>query len=97
MKLEIIPQAQRDIAEAAKYYRDRRPGLDAEFLTQIDATVAEIAGDPLRFAQVRPGIRCCFLERFPYGIYFRMPKSDVVRITIVRHHCRRPGFGIRRK
>src|SRR5712671_5697032 len=97
MILETIPQAQRDIAEAAQYYRDRRAGLDTEFLMEVDAAVATIAGDPLRFEKVRPGIRRCFLERFPYGIYYRMPKSNSVRIIIVRHHSRRPGFGMRRK
>jgi toxin ParE1/3/4 len=97
MNLEIIPQAQRDIAEAAQYYRDRRAGLDVDFLAEIDAAVASIAREPLRFEQVRPGIRRCFLERFPYGIYYRMPKSDSIRITLVRHHSRRPGFGMRRK
>jgi hypothetical protein len=64
MNLEIIPQAQRDIAEAAKYYRDRRAGLDVEFLTEVDAAVAEIAGDPLRFAQVRPGIHAASWSDF---------------------------------
>jgi toxin ParE1/3/4 len=97
MNLEIIPQAQQDIAEAARYYRDRRAGLDVVFLAKVDAAVVTIATDPLRFAQVRPGIRRCFLERFPYGIYYRLPDADTIRIIIVRHHSRRPGFGMRRK
>src|SRR4051794_15155538 len=97
MNLEIIPQAQRDIMEAAEYYRDRRAGLDTEFLTEVDAAVALIATDPLRFEQVRPGIRRCFLERFPYGVYYRIPTNHVVRVTLVRHHSRRSGFGMRRK
>ncbi len=62
MKLEIIPQAQRDIADAAQYYRERCAGLDTEFLAEVDAAVAMVAGDPLLFEQVRPGIRRCFLE-----------------------------------
>ena len=97
MNVEIIPQAKADVAEAAKYYRDRRSGLDDEFLAEFDAAVATIASDPMRFEQVRAGIRRCFLDRFPYGIYFRMPEAGTVRIIVVRHHSRRPGFGIRRK
>jgi plasmid stabilization system protein ParE len=95
--LEIIPQAQHDIAEAARYYQQRRAGLDAEFLSKVDEVVATIARDPLRFEQIRPGIRRCFLERFPYGIYYRLPDAVTLRIIIVRHHRRRPGFGMRRK
>lgn len=97
MNLEIIPQAQKDIAEAAKYYQERRAGLELDFLSKVDAAVSTIARDPLRFEQVRPGIRRCFLERFPYGIYYRVPDADTVRVIIVRHHSRRPGFGMRRK
>jgi plasmid stabilization system protein ParE len=97
MKLEIIPQAQRDIAEAARFYRDQRPGLDDEFLAEVDAAVDTIAKDPQRFEQVRPGLRRCFVNRFPYGIYYRMPEADMVRIMILRHHKRRPSFGMRRK
>jgi hypothetical protein len=57
VKLEIIPQAQSDIAEAAKYYKSQRAGLEDEFLTEIDAAIADIAADPLRFEQIRPGMR----------------------------------------
>lgn len=97
MNVEIIPQAKAEIAEAAEYYRDRRDGLDDEFLAEFDSAVATISSDPLRFEQVRPGIRRCFLERFPYGIYYRMPEVGIVRIIVVRHHSRRPDFGMRRK
>jgi hypothetical protein len=37
------------------------------------------------------------MDRFPYGIYFRMPDADTVRIIVVRHHSRRPSFGLRRQ
>ena len=96
MKLEIIPQAQSDIADAAKYYKAQRAGLEGEFLTEIDKAIADIAADPFRFEQVRSGIRRYLLDRFPYGIYYRLPGNDTVRIVIVRHHSRRPGYGMRR-
>jgi hypothetical protein len=49
VNVEIIPQAKADLAEAAKYYRDRRDGLDDEFLAEFDSAVATISSDPLRF------------------------------------------------
>ena len=85
MNLEIIPRAQQDIAKAATYYQERRAGLELDFLSKVDAAVATIAMDPLRFEQIRP------------GIYYRLPDADTVRVIIVRHHSRRPGFGMRRK
>jgi toxin ParE1/3/4 len=97
MNLEIIPLAQRDIAEAARHYQLQRLGLDDEFLAEVDKTAALIVANPLLFEHVRPGIRRCLMDRFPYGIYYRLPDADTVRIIIVRHHRRRPGLGLRRK
>lgn len=97
MNLEIIPQAQRDIAEAAKYYNAQQPGLESDFLAEVERGVMEIAANPMTFEQIRPGIRRYLLERFPYGIYYRTPDENSVRIIVVRHHSRRPGLGLRRK
>ena len=97
MNLEIIPQAQNDIAEAATHYRNERAELANEFLTEIERSVAEIVANPTTFEQVRPGLRRYLVNRFPYGIYYRMPVDQAVRIILVRHHSRRPSFGMRRK
>ena len=97
MKLEILPLAQRDVDEAAAYYARHREGLDEEFLAELEVGASAIASDPLRFEQVRPGIRRFILKRFPYSIYYRMPDAETVQITIVKHLRRRPGYGMHRK
>ena len=96
MNLEIAPLARRDISNAARYYRAARIELGDEFLEELDQTVAKISANPLRFEQVRPGIRRCIMHHFPYGIYYRLPAANTVRIIVVRHHGRRPGFGLGR-
>jgi len=97
MNVEIIPVAQAELAEAADYYNRARAGLGDEFLTEIDIAVNRIMTDPSMFEQVRPGIRRCLVNRFPYGIYYRVPEPNTVRIIVVKHHARRPGLGMRRK
>lgn len=97
MNLEILPLALRDIDEAANYYLKQRPGLDDEFLAEIEAAVKTIVASPRQFEQVRPDIRRCLLDRFPYGVYYRVLDADLVQIIVVKHHHRRPGFGMRRK
>ena len=97
MNLEIIPQAQRDIAEAARYYRQQRLALADEFLAEVDAAARFIANDPAMFEQVRPGLRRYLLDRFPYAIYYRTPDVATARFIVVRHHRRHPSFGLRRK
>lgn len=97
MNLEILPLAQRDIDEAANYYLEQRAGLDDEFLAEVDAAFKMIVTRPRQFEQVRPGMHRCLLERFPYGIYYRITDSRPVQIIVVKHHSRRPGYGLRRK
>jgi plasmid stabilization system protein ParE len=89
--------ARNEVLEATRFYAGKRTELGAEFLAEIDAAEARIVANPLQFEQVRPGIRRCLLDRFPYGIYFRLPNANTVRIIVVRHHRRRPGLGMRRK
>jgi plasmid stabilization system protein ParE len=97
MKVEIIPQAQQDVAAAARDYQTQRAGLELEFLEEFERGVVEITARPAMFEQIRPSIRRYLLERFPYGIYYRTPDENTVRIIIVRHHSRRPTLGMRRK
>jgi plasmid stabilization system protein ParE len=97
MNLEIIPLARRDIDEAANYYLRQRAGLDDEFLAEVDAAFNMIVARPRQFEQIRPGIHRFILDRFPYGIYYRIPDLRPVQIIVVKHHSRRPGYGLRRK
>jgi toxin ParE1/3/4 len=97
MNLEILPLAERDIHEAAKYYDTQRAGLGDEFLAEVDHGVSEIVADPLRFELVRNGIRRYLVHRFPYGIYYRLLSVGVVQIVVVKHHRRRTGIGMRRR
>jgi plasmid stabilization system protein ParE len=68
MNLRIIRLAQRDIDEAAAYYRSERSELGEEFLGEIEAAVSEIARAPYQFEEFRPGMRRFILGRFPYSI-----------------------------
>jgi toxin ParE1/3/4 len=89
--------ARKEIIEATEHYGRVRPALGAEFLAELNAAVDMIAANPLLFEQVRPGVHPCLMDRFPDGIYYRMPFSDTVRSIVVRHHSRKPGFGMRRR
>jgi toxin ParE1/3/4 len=97
MNLRYHELARKEVIEITEHYARIGPELAAEFLAELTTGIEAILATPKTYEQVRPGIRCYLLGRFPYGIYYRMPDADTVRITIVRHHSRRPGFGMRRK
>jgi plasmid stabilization system protein ParE len=96
MNLKTIRLALRDIEQAAAYYRGQQVSLGEEFLSEIDAAIAAISAAPYQFEEFRPGMRRFLLDRFPYGVYYRMRGDDLIEIVVVKHHSRRPGLGMRR-
>ncbi len=97
MRVKAIRLAQRDIDQAAAHYRSCRVGLDEEFLQDVELAAVAISNSPHQFELVRRGMRRYILDRFPYSICYRIVSPDLVEIVVVRHHSRRPGFGLRRK
>jgi toxin ParE1/3/4 len=97
MKLRYHALARKEVVNTAKHYSALRSGLGDEFLAELHRYIDRIIANPLRFEQIKPGVRRCLMNRFPYGIYFHIPDADTVRIIVVRHHRRRPSFGLKRK
>ena len=46
MTLTFHPLAEREFIAAAKFYETRAPGLGADFIRQIERTVANVAAHP---------------------------------------------------
>lgn len=97
MNVRYHELARKEIIEATGHYGRVRAELGAEFLAEFATAIDAIQTNPALYAEIRPGIRCYLLSRFPYAIYYRMPDPGTVRMIAVRHHSRRPGVGIRRK
>jgi plasmid stabilization system protein ParE len=97
MTVRYLELAKREVIETTKYYAELREGLGTEFRKELSEAVALIAESPAQFEEVRPGMRRVLLKRFPYGVYYRILDADRVEIVVVKHHSRRPGFGMRRK
>ena len=73
-----------DAQWAADWYDGERSGLGEDFLDELNHSVSRLIASPESFALVDRRIRVCQLQRFPYGIYFRATRSDIV-ITGVLH------------
>ena len=97
MIVRYLEPAKREIIETTKYYAKLREGLGAEFRKELDDDIALIAESPARFEEYRSGMRRCLLKRFPYGVYYRILDADLIEVVVVKHHSRRPGYGMWRK
>lgn len=98
--VRLSPEAVAEVAEAAGWYAVKRPGLEAEFLAEIEHILPLIATSPTSFPRLLDlpadvGIRRALLPRFPYALIF-MDLGKGVRILAVAHAKRQPGYWLSR-
>jgi plasmid stabilization system protein ParE len=97
MRVEYHPRAAEDLNDAVAYYNELRAGLGDAMRLEVYAVIDRIVQFPERHRVVEGEIRRCLVHRFPFSVLYRLVGSDVVRILVIRHHRRDPGFGLRRK
>ena len=73
-RLVSEPRADLDVEAAFEWYENERPGLGLEFLGALRAAYNSIAAGPLKYHDLRAGVRRALLKRFslfgPPGIIF---------------------------
>ena len=94
--LIVKPEAQADIEGAKVWYDGERDGLGAEFVSELDSTLARVRAMPHQFPDVRRGVRRALLHRFPYAVYFVLHTRDAGAVLAVLHQHRRPGTWLKR-
>jgi len=91
----VGPEAEIDITEAAVWYERQSPGLGWDFTRVVDACLADISRNPLRFPEVRKGARRALIRRFPFAVFF-VVDDQTVRVIACLHARRDPGSWQRR-
>ncbi len=79
--LKVRPSAAADIEDAHRWYEDRQPGMGEEFLQSVSATLEAIEQQPKRFPVVHRDVRRALLQRFPYGVFFRIARDRLVVVA----------------
>jgi toxin ParE1/3/4 len=72
-----------DIEAAFGWYESEQPGLGLEFLDEVRAAYGRILDRPLKYQELRSGIRRALTRRFPYGIYFSVEDDLIVVIAVL--------------
>ncbi len=91
MRVEVTPQAARNIAAIVRYIREHNPGASHKVRAAILGALQTIGMFPeAGRAQTTPSVRKVALTNFPYLIYFKVdPEKQVVLILAVQHAARR--------
>ena len=90
------PQATHDAREIEKQYADISQELANRFWTDLNEALNHVFDFPERQYFDPSGYRRRNLKKFPYHILFEQ-RLDCVRVIVIRHHHRKPSFGMRRR
>ena len=96
MRVVYHPFVQPDVTKILRHYDRISPRLGDEFWAELMRLVELVAANPERFHFTDRGLRRANMRRFPYHLLFR-EKTDSVRVIVVRHNRRHPGYGTSRK
>jgi len=91
MRLEFHPEAELELMEAALHYETAVPGLGERFETEVRRATDLLLDHPEIGQQVDPDLRRFVLLRFPLTLIYSTT-SDVLRIEVVAHQSRLPGY-----
>jgi len=92
----IHPEALAELAEAARFYEDRAPGLGREFFEEVVAVIRAAVENPEAGTTQEPPYRRMLCRRFPFAVVYRQA-GDELRVLAVAHQRRRPGYWKKRE
>ena len=96
MTLVFHPLAERELIAAARFYETRASGLGANFIRQIERTLADVVVHPNAGSLfMGTTIRRRLMQRFPFGVVYEVETENISVIAIM-HLQRRPGYWKRR-
>ena len=88
-RIRIHSQAQQEINEAFDWYFKRSPKAAEAFLSEISASMAQIAAHPQLLPIYTKNTRKRVLDKFPYSVIFQ-EKDEIILIIAIAHAKRRP-------
>ncbi|MFT3666182.1 type II toxin-antitoxin system RelE/ParE family toxin [Piscinibacter sp.] len=90
---ELHPHALRDIEEAASFYeREGSAALAARFVAEFERVAKLILADPGLGTPRARGRKGFPATDFPYTVIYREVPTGI-RILVVKHDRRQPGYG----
>ena len=97
MNISFHPSVFGEIDAIMRYYESvSGQQLADDFYTEFRNLIRQVGVNPEVYNERKGKYRRVNLERFPYNFLFRIQESSI-RILVVRHHGKRPSFGIHRK
>ena len=84
------PIAEAEYMQASAHYDSERPGLGAEFESEVQSVLLRIQQHLHRYPIAIRDIRFATTRRFPYSVYYRI-RRDHIDVLSVFHESRDPA------
>jgi toxin ParE1/3/4 len=88
---DVHPDAEAELAAAARYYDDRRAGLGDDYLREMQRLIDFALDHPEAGTSVEESIRWLLSRRFPFAVVYRW-RAERMQVLSFAHLRRRPGF-----
>lgn len=95
MQAIFHPQAEQELEEALAWYDGLSRKLGNQFLDEVEKALDRIIAFPQAWAKLSAGARRCRLQKFPYGIVYRIAPNEIQVIAVMHLH-REPDYWIER-
>ena len=93
MTYSLHPGAEQDIADALDFYTEQAGPLVAKrFLDEFERVAKLLVRHPGFGTPITKGRRVFPLRVFPYSVVYRNLETGI-RVIVVRHQHRTPGYG----
>ena len=81
-----------EFREAVAWYEGQADGLGVRFVLAVDAVIAAIASQPLRFSKDGQKARKARVLGWPYSVYFVINEThSEIKVIAVWHGARNPA------
>lgn len=87
--ISYAAKAREDIREIAIWYHEQNPGLENDFLVNLESSINGIEDNPRKFQIHFRQTRSVLLRRFPYRVIYKVTKNTIL-IVGVFHTSRNP-------
>lgn len=91
MPIDFLPEADREMIEAARYYQSLSSGLGDDYLAEVERAVQSIASSPQTWPVLEGDLRRRLIKRFPFVILYRIEPNKIL-IVAVAHLRKKPGY-----
>ena len=91
MIIKLIPEAEIDLKNSLKYYKNISKGISDKFLKDLDITFEKIKNNPELYPFETKYSQKVLMGDFPYIIFFTIYKTSIIILAIF-HTSRNPNI-----